>query len=448
VTTEPEIEQPGAEPAPRRRTHFIDLTPLRESPAFARLWGGGAISGIGGQMTIVAVGLQIYHLTGSTLSVALVGGIALIPMVIFGLYGGMLADAFDRRFVLLISAIVAWASTITLVLLTVTGVTNVWPFYIITTLNAVAATVIGTVRFAVIPRILPARLLPAASALSGISTGLSVTVGPALAGVLVATVGFGWTYLADVVLFLSAFMGIISLPVLKPQGEIQRPGIESLRYGYRFLRTAPNIRMSFLVDIVAMTFGQPRALLPALGAVVLGGGSITVGILTAAGAVGALVSSIFSGRLGSVRLQGRAISLAIIVYGAFIAIFGLVTFFADRGLTQHPGSGSVTPNILAIVLASIALACALAADNISSIFRQTILQSAVPDSMRGRLQGVFTVVVTGGPRLGDLFVGIVAAIGAIWLPPILGGLGIIVIIATLMRFQRSFRTYDARNPQP
>jgi MFS family permease len=441
-------EPPGLPEPSERRTHFVDLSPLRESPAFARLWFGNAISGIGGQMTIVAVGLQIYHLTGSTFSVALVGGIALVPMIIAGLYGGMLADAFDRRLIMFVAACVAWASTITLVTLTLTGVHVVWPFYVATTVNAVAATVIGAVRSAVTPRILPMRLLPAASALTGIGNGLMVTVGPALAGVLVASVGFAWTYSVDVLLFLTAFLGILSLPRLVPQGEIQRPGLESLVYGIRFLRTAPNIRMSFLVDIVAMTFGQPRVLFPALGVLVLGGGPITVGILTAAGAIGALGSSILSGRTGQVRRQGRAIGWAIGVYGVFIVGFGIVTLVADRGIVGKPDGGAIAPNVIAITLAAVMLAGAGAADNVSSIFRQTILQSAVPDSMRGRLQGVFTVVVTGGPRLGDLFVGVIAAVGALWLPPLLGGIAIVVVIATLLRFQRTFRFYDAAHPTP
>ena len=439
--TDPPVLEP-------KRTHFVDLSPLRESPVFARLWFGNAISGIGGQMTIVAVGLQIYHLTGSTFSVALVGGIALLPMIIAGLYGGMLADAFDRRLILFVAAIVAWASTIALVTLTLTGVHLLWPFYVVTTVNAVAATVLGAVRQAVTPRILRPRLLPAASALNGISIGLMVTIGPALAGVLVASVGFAWTYSVDVVLFLTAFLGILALPKLHPEGDVQRPGLESLAYGVRFLRQSPNVRMSFLVDIVAMTLGQPRVLFPALGALALGGGAITVGVLTAAGAVGAFVSSVFSGRTGHVRRQGRAIGLAIITYGAFIVAFGVVALVSDRGLSGHAGAAAVSPNITAIVIASIALAGAGAADNISSIFRQTILQSAVPDSMRGRLQGVFTVVVTGGPRLGDLFVGTVAAVGALWLPPLLGGVALIVIIATLLRFQRTFRLYDAAHPTP
>jgi MFS family permease len=218
-----ENPEPTAAQPPARRTHFVDLSPLRESPAFTRLWLGGAISGIGSQMTIVAVGLQIYDLTRSTFAVALVGGIALLPMIVFGLYGGMLADAFDRRLVLFIAAIVAWASTIALVTLTLTGVGTVWPYYVITTVNAVAATVIGAVRSAVIPRILPRRLLPAASALNGISNGLMVTVGPAIAGVLVAAVGFAWTYSVDVLLFLSAFLGILSLPRLVPEARSSAP---------------------------------------------------------------------------------------------------------------------------------------------------------------------------------------------------------------------------------
>lgn len=433
-------------PKSPRRNVLVDLSPLRESPAFARLWAGTAISGIGGQMTILAVGLHIYAITSSTFAVALVGAFALVPMVFAGLYGGMLADAFDRRLLMLIAAIAAWGSTIGLAALAWTGVETVWPFYLLTTLNAVAATMIGTVRSAVLPRILPLRLLPAASALGGISSGLMVTVGPALAGVLVASVGFAWTYTADVVLFLAAFMGIMSLPRITPEGEIHRPGLASLKYGLAFLRTAPNIRMSFIVDIIAMTFGQPRVLFPAVGALVLGGGAVTVGILTAAGAVGALLCSLFSGKVGQVRLQGRAIGIAIMSYGAFIAAFGLLLLFtAGRG---HVTASLVGANLPAIVAGAILLAGAGAADNVSAIYRSTMLQVAVPDNMRGRLQGVFTVVVTGGPRVGDIYIGIVAALGMLWLPPLLGGVIIMVLVGVLVRVQRTFRHYDGTQPTP
>jgi MFS family permease len=428
-----------------RRSHLIDLSPLRESPAFARLWAGGAISGIGGQMTIVAVGLHIYQITHSTFAVSLVGAFALVPMVIFGLYGGMLADAFDRRVVLFVAAVLAWASTITLATIAWLGVEIVWPFYLLTTLTAVAATVIGAVRSAVPPRLLPRRLLPAASALGGISVGIMITVGPALAGVLVASVGFAWTYTIDVILFLSAFLGILSLPRLSPEGEVQRPGLESLRYGLAFLKRAPNIRMTFIADIIAMTFGQPRVLFPAVGAVALGGGAVTVGILTAAGAVGALLSSLFSGRLGGLRRHGKAITAAIVVYGVFIAGFGIVLAVTSF---WHLAKPIVHADFIAIVISAVLLAGAGAADNISSIFRQTMLQTAVPDNMRGRLQGVFTVVVTGGPRMGDIYVGIVASVGALWLPPLLGGVIIILLLVFLVWVQRGFLRYDSLDPMP
>ena len=434
--------------APRHTSRFVDLSPIRESPAFARLWLGAAISGIGSQMTIVAVGLHIYDLTRSTLAVSLVAAFALVPMIIAGLYGGMLADAFDRRKVAFFAAVAAWFSTIGLATIAWLGVDSVWPFYLLTTVNAVAATVVGTVRFAIFPRILPVRLLPAASALTGISTGVMITVGPALAGVLVASVGFGVTYTVDVVLFLAAFVGILSLPKLPPVGDLQRPGLASLRYGFAFLRTAPNIRMSFAVDIVAMTFGQPRVLYPAVGVLVLGGGAVTVGVLTAALAVGALASSLVSGQLGQVRHQGVAIGRAIIAYGACVLGFGIV--IAVMSLPGLPAVSSSLDdlNLPALVIASVLLAGAGAADNISSIFRQTMLQSAVPDNMRGRLQGVFTVVVTGGPRVGDLYVGILALAGALWAPPLLGGIVIMVVVGLVLRFQATFRHYDSLTPTP
>ncbi len=445
-STAPGDDELRSEPA-RRRNHFADLTPLRASPAFARLWAGQAISGIGSQMTIVAVGLDIYRLTDSTLAVSGVALFALLPMIVAGLYGGMLADAFDRRTVALIAAIVAWASTITLAALAWTGADSVVALYTLATVNAVAATVIQTTRSAIFPRILPRELLPAAAALNGITIGIMVTVGPALAGVLVATVGFGWTYTVDVALFVSAFLGIASLPRILPEGELHRPGLESLRHGIAFLRRAPNIRASFLIDIAAMTFGQPRVLFPAIGVLVLGGGPITVGILTAAYAVGSTLTSVFSGRLGGVRLQGRAIARAVQSYGAFIALFGIVVLVST--LSGAPANQELADaNVVGLVLASLALVGAGASDEVSAIFRSTMLQTAVPDNMRGRLQGVFTVVVAGGPRVGDLYVGLVSVFAALWFPPLLGGLLIVAAAAVILRFVTGFRAYDARDPKP
>ncbi|WP_168625861.1 MFS transporter [Cryobacterium sp. BB307] len=426
-----------------RRKHFIDLSPLRSSPAFAKLWLGSSIAGIGNQMTIVAVGLHVYDLTASTTAVAMVGGVALVPMILAGLFGGVLADSFDRRLVALVSAILAWVSIASIAAMTWLGFDQLVLLYLLTALNAVASTVIGTSRQAILPRLLPPNLLPAASALQGMGFGLAVTVGPALAGVLVAVAGFAWTYTMDVLLFTAAFMGIIALPRILPEGDRERPGLKSLLSGLAFLRRAPNIRSSFVADIIAMTFGRPHALFPAVGALLLGGGAVTVGVLTAAVAVGTLVSSVFSGRVGTVRRHGLAIGWGVIAYGCSILAFGVVLVLAGF----DPATDGA-PHWVAIVAAALTLVCAGAADNVSMIFRTTMLQVAVPDAMRGRLQGVFMVVVAGGPRVGDIYIGIAAAAGALWFPPVLGGILIVSLVALLLRFQPSFRSYDALSPTP
>jgi hypothetical protein len=272
-----------------------------------------------------------------------------------------------------------------------------------------------------------------------------VTVGPALAGVLVAFVRIPWTYTVDVVLFTAAFLGIATLPAILPEAGAQRPGLRSLVSGLSFLRHAPNIRASYLVDIIAMTFGRPHSLFPAVGAVLLGGGAITVGILTAAVAVGTVVSSLFSGRAGTVRRHGLAIGWSVIAYGACILAFGLVLVLS---LGQRVTADTSGANWTGIAFATLALVGSGAADNVSMIYRNTILLVAVPDGMRGRMQGIFTVVVSGGPRVGDLYVGLAALGAVLWFPPVLGGILIIVLVAVLLRLQPTFRHYDALSPTP
>ncbi|MEZ5189713.1 MAG: MFS transporter [Schumannella sp.] len=442
-----------SETPPGRRRALVDLTPLRASPAFARLYAGTAVSGIGAQLTIVAVGLQVYDITRSTLAVSLVGGIALVPLIVAGLWGGMLADSFDRRTVAIVSAIVGWGSTLGLVVMAIVDLglgdrVPVWPLYVLTTVNAVAATIGFTTRGSIYPRLLPPELLPGASAMNGMAFGLQLTVGPALAGVLVATVGFAWTYAVDAVLFLAAFAGLFTLPRLPAAHDAVRPGLRSLREGLAYLRRAPNIRAGFLVDLFAMTFGRPHVLFPAVGALVIGGGAITVGILTAAGAVGTFLTGLFSGQVGHVRWQGRAIASSVVVYGAFVALFGVVVLVMQTGWFGDVGEDFSRVNAVALVLAALAMAGTGASDEVSAIFRSTMLMVAAPDGMRGRMQGIFTVVVTGGPRVGDLYVGALATAVALWFPPVLGGLVIVVAVGIIGRIRGGLRDYDALNPAP
>lgn len=430
------------------RDQFLDLRPFRASPAFARLWIGSTLAGLGGQLTIVAVMLHVYDLTQSTFAVSMIAVVGLVPMVAAGLYGGMLADAFDRRLVALVAASTTFASTAVLAILAWTQLESVWSLYALSIVNSAANSVVLATRSAIVPRLLPRQLLPAAAALQGITVGIMVMAGPALAGVLVATVGYAWTYSADVVLMTSLFLGLWTLPRIVPEGEIVKPGLDSLRDGIAFLRRAANIRLQYILDITAMTFGQPLALFPAIGAVLLGGGAITTGALTAAFAAGAFLSSLFSGRIGRYRAHGLGIERAILVYGAAIVLFGGVLLAGAFGIGAPNGVDETSPNALLIALAVLVLAVAGGADNVSAIYRSTMMQSAVPDAIRGRLQGIFIVVVAGGPRVGALYAGTLATFTTLWFPPLLGGLLILAIVTTLVRVSPGFRAYDADNPVP
>lgn len=426
------------------RSHLIDLSPLKASPAFARMWIGSSLAGIGGQLTIVTVMLHVFELTDSTFAVSMIAVAGLVPMVLAGLYGGMLADAFDRRRVALIAATLTFVSTGLLAALTWTGAETIWWLYVLSIVNSAANSVGMATRTAIVPRLIPRDMLAAASALNGVAFGLTVMAGPALAGILVALTGYGWTYTIDVVLMLSMFLGLWTLPSLRPEGDIVRPGLASLVDGWRFLRRASNIRMQYVVDVIAMTFGQPLALFPALGTVLLGGGAVTTGVLTASVAVGTFASSLFSGRVVQYRWHGRGIARAVEVYGAAILLFGVVLLI---GAFSPPVSASA-PNIALIVAASVALAVSGASDNVSSIYRNTMMQAAVPDTMRGRLQGVFIVVVAGGPRLGALYAGALASLTTLWFPPLLGGFLVIALVAFLVARSPRFRSYDAASPAP
>lgn len=431
-----------------RQSAFIDLRPLTTSPAFARLWIGSTLSGLGGQLTVVAVMLHVFELTQSTLAVSMIAVAGLVPMVIAGLYGGMLADAFDRRTVALLAALVTFASTGLLAALAWSGLETVGWLFVLSVVNSAANSIVMATKSAITPRLIPRDLLPAAAALQGVTVGIMVMAGPALAGVLVAVAGYAWTYSLDVLLMSSLFLGLWSLPRLRPEGVVVRPGLESLRDGARFLKRAPNIRLQYVLDIIAMTFGQPVALFPAIGAVLLGGGAITTGVLTAAVAAGAFLSSLFSGPIGRVRRQGLGIERAIQVYGLAIGLFGLVLLAASLGWLRPDVVDETHAAVALIALAAVVLAVSGAADNVSAIYRSTMMQAAVPDAMRGRLQGIFIVVVAGGPRVGALYAGTLATATALWVPPLFGGIVILGLVGTLVRFTPRFRTYDALNPQP
>lgn len=425
---------------------LLDLEPLRSNPDYRRLYAGFTLSNVGSQLAVVAIGLQVYDLTRSTASVGIVGLCALVPLVVMGLYGGTLVDHFDRRIVGLIAQSVAFLVSILCALQAWMGNTQVWVLYALVAAWNAAFAVSSPARTSIYPRILRRDQLPAANALSVFAMNASMTVGPLLAGFLVDWGGFRSAYTVDAVITTAALWGLARLPSLPPEpahgdaeGAVKsRPGIRSVLDGFSFLATRPNVRMTFIADICAMVLAQPRVLFPAAGAVIFGGGATTVGALSAAAAVGGIGAMFFSGRLGSVIHQGRAILISIVGWGAAIAGLGAAMLAAGDVLTRGQ----------ALWVGLVAMAIAGGSDSVSAVFRTTILQSATPDHLRGRLQGVFIVVVAGGPRLGELLGGFVAENIGEGMTAVIGGFACVAAIVVLARMTPSFLRYDARNPTP
>jgi MFS family permease len=435
------------------RRLLADTTPLRVSPDYRRLWFGLSVSNIGTQVTIVAVGLQIYALTGSTLAVGVLGLFSLVPLVALGLYGGALVDHYDRRKVSLVSSLVLWAVVAGIAAQAWFEVESVHLLYGLVAVQSAAFAINNPARSAIIPRLLPKELMPAANALTTLSMNVALTGGPLIGALLVAQLGYAWAYTLDMVLFLAALWAVFRLPpvlpertegtgtVLNGKGRVGAVGLRSVLDGLRYLATQPNVRTTFLVDICAMVLAFPRVLWPAAGVIYLGGGETTTGVLAAAFAIGGVLASVFSGGLTRMRKQGQVIVWAITAWGVSIAAFGLVLVLVGR---DSPDGAIVG----AVVAAGIALAFAGGSDSISSVFRQSILQTATPDHMRGRLQGVFIVVVAGGPRLGEMVLGAEATwFGEGW-AAVVGGLTCVVLLWLTVRLTPRFWRYDASHPEP
>ncbi|AZM89057.1 MULTISPECIES: MFS transporter [Streptomyces] len=414
-----------ASPPRQKRRLFADLTPLRTSADYRRLWVGGTISWMGQAMTALAISLQVYEITGSSFSVGLVGLFSLVPLVAFGLYGGAIADTVDRRKLGLHSQIGLTVLSVGLAAAALLDYHRVWLLYTVVALQAVCGALNGPARSAMIPKLLPPEQLPAANALNSVTMTSGTMLGPVLGGVIVGWWGYQAAYLIDAVTFVAALYAMWRLPSMLPEGRTG--GRASVMDGLRFLATTPNIRMTFFSDMAAMVFAQPKALFPAVAVLWYGGDARTVGLLVAAPAVGALLGGLFSGWQGRIRRHGLAILLSVAAWGLAIAVFGL------------------TRNLW---LGLLFLALAGCADTISMVFRSTMMQTATPDGMRGRLQGVFIVVVAGGPRLGDFLAGTAADLTSPAVAITGGGLTCVLVLALLAARWRSFARYDARTPEP
>ncbi|MEX0832476.1 MAG: MFS transporter [Actinomycetota bacterium] len=408
------------------RALAVDTRPLRQSPEFRKLWIGEVITMAGTQVTIVALFVQIYQLTGSAAMVGLIGLVEFVPLVFGTIVGGPLVDRHDRRRLLLLTQ--SGLAISTLVLLA-TAMLDDPPLWLIYTAAGTAAALSGIdtpTRTAMTPRLVGRELLPSAIALNQVMWNLSVIVGPALGGIVIARLGLPWAYGIDAATYCGAIVLVLSMRRMRPERDESTEGETSwaaIKAGFAYLKGRRVLQSTFAIDLVAMVFGLPEALFPILAVTQFHRGPAVVGLLFSSVAVGALVASLTAGWVGRVRHQGQAVIWAVIVWGAGITGFGLIG--------DH------------LWIALLLLAIAGGADVVSAIFRSSILQQSVPDSLRGRLSAVHYLVVSGGPRLGNLEAGLVAAAFTPVIAVVSGGVLTMAGALLIALFVPEFRRYHS-----
>jgi len=405
-----------------RRT-AIDTRPLRYAD-YRRIWLGSGVSAIGFAVTAVAVPVQMYAITASSLWVGLIGVAGLVPLLVFALWGGAVADVLDRRKLLLASSLLTWLVTLALLAQALAGLRSPVLLLALVAVQAVGFAVSGPTRQAIIPRLVPAGLVPAAQTLGFTAGSVATVAGPLLAGVVLGRAGgYPVAYAIDAALFTVALWATLRLPPLPPAGDDAAPrsaGLGAVLAGLWYLSTTPILALSFVIDLIAMVLAQPRALFPQVAAERFGGTG-AVGWLYSAIAIGAVLGGLSSGWIGRIRRQGLALTAAVVGWGLAVAVAG-----ACRQLW------------LAVAL----LALAGAFDLVSSVYRQTIVAVYAPDQMRGRLQGVFLAVVVGGPRLGDLRAGATAALTGPTVAWVSGGIASAVLAVLLAVAYPALRRYQ------
>ncbi|HWX25447.1 MAG TPA: MFS transporter [Vicinamibacteria bacterium] len=401
----------------------LDLRPLKASRDFRLLFMGQFVSFAGSMITYVAVPYQVYTLTKSTLAVGLLGLAELLPLLVLAFVGGALADAADRRrLVLLTEATLAVISA----LLAANALLPRPSLAAIYVLAGTAAGVAGLqrpAREAMVPRLVDRELIPAAAALSSVRGCVGMIGGPAVGGLLIASTGLPATYMVDVASFLVSLATLFMMSTVPPPTGAARPSLRSVLEGFRYARSRQELLGTYLVDMVAMFFGMPQALFPAL-AQTFGGGR-ALGLLYAAPAAGALLASLASGWTPLVRRHGLAIAIAATLWGLSIVVFGLVS-----------GLG---PALVFLGLAG-------AADAVSGLFRQTIWNQTIPDAVRGRLVAIEQVSYLSGPLLGNVESGLVAGFMGVRFSIVSGGVFCVIGTLFVAAALPVFMAYDSERP--
>jgi MFS family permease len=399
-----------------------DLGPLRESRDYRLITAGTIITGLGTQAALVALPYQLFVITRSPVLVGLLGLAELGPLVLASLFGGAMADRYDRRLLLLGYQLALVGVAGGLAAASFLGTPPVWLLYVLAGALAGAGQLERVTRASIVPNVVrPEQLRAAISNTFGLNQ-LTMVVGPALGGLLIGALDVQAAYTLDAVSCLGMAGAALALSPQPPAGtERHEPVLRSIAAGLRFVRGERALVGSFAIDLLAMTFGMPRALFPVMSLTLYHAGATGTGILFASVSAGATVAALTTGWLGKARWLGRIVIGAVVVWGLAIAAAGLMSTLA---------------------LAALMLAIAGAADSVSAVCRSTISQTLTPDHMRGRMSSVFSLVVAGGPRIGDVEAGSVASLTSTRFSVVSGGLACVAGVGLILVAFPELAAYD------
>ena len=408
---------------------MIDVSPLRDFRSFRLVWFGQLISVTGTQLRLVAIPYQIYLLTGSSLDVGLIGLFQAIPLMSLALFGGVIADAVDRRRLLIVTQIGLAACSAALAVGTQLGIANVPYLYALTAVGAAFSAIDGPARGALIPNLVSRERLAAAMALNQVLFQTASIAGPALAGVIILGIGVAGAYWVDTATFLASIVAVFLVVAPKRESRPRVPVVRALREGLSYFRANHILSGTMALDFLAMFFGSPRALFPYYADRVFAVGPGGLGLLFAAPGIGSLLAALTSGWVPRVRRQGLAVLISVAAWGLAIVGFGLLS----DGL---------------FILALVFVALAEGADTVSAIFRTTILQTVVPDELRGRLVAISSMFFLGGPYLGQVESGVVAAAVSPEFAVVSGGVVTLASVGVIALWAPEVVSYRSPAPEP
>jgi MFS family permease len=420
----------GTGSRPRRKV-FVDLDPLRHEPQFRLLWTGQIISVMGNQITQIALPFQVYVLTGSPLAIAALTAVQLLPIFVLSLLAGTVADAFDRRKLLIFTQCSLALTNIGLLVLALQEKPPIWAIYVLAGISASILAVDWPTRTSALPRLVGRDRIPSAIALSQLNYNVASIVGPAVGGVVMARVGVAGAYATDLIAFSISIWALLRLKPIAPLHLAAPPGLNAIREGLRYVRSSRVILSTFAIDLNATILGRTTGLIPIFALDVFKAGATGLGLLAAAPAVGALIGALLSGWISGLQRIGRAVLISVFVWGTAVTLFGLSAFSFE----------------LALVL----IALSGAADLSSTVLRGTITQTETPDQLRGRVTSIYVMTVSAGPRLGDIRATTVASVIGAQASVVLGGLACIAGVFLVARAfpelaKHRLRLRSARDP--